>query len=84
VTRVVRLEEKSQFFLDFYLFPNMNHPRTFYISLHDPWLKPEEPIADFSVFNDVGSKMRSTKRELLLRDATGRRGDFAGSAPIVN
>jgi DNA invertase Pin-like site-specific DNA recombinase len=59
VTLLARLDKGSRSFLDFHLFPNIDRPRRFYVSLSDPWLNRGQPLDDLVAFCKVVASVRA-------------------------
>lgn len=53
VTLLARVNEGHCSFLDFHVFPNIDRPRRFFVSLEDPWLNRARPLTDLLAFCKV-------------------------------
>jgi len=58
VTLLARLDEENRSFLDFHVFPHMDHTRRFDISLCDPWLNRGERLSELSGFCELVKEVR--------------------------
>ncbi len=61
VTLLVRLDESNHSIIDFHVFPNIDHPRSFQIS--DAWMKRGVRLDKLSRLLDVVEQVRRTKRK---------------------
>ena len=65
ITLLGRLTPSNDAFQDFYLLPNIDHPKRFFIARDDPWLKRGRPMPRLSDFCEMVSHMVATRRRQL-------------------
>lgn len=59
VTLLARLDKEHRSFLDFHVFPTLDRPNRFHVSLADPWLNRGQPLTDLFAFCEVASRAGS-------------------------
>lgn len=62
ITLLARLDANNSSFLDFYVFPRIERPKRFQISLSDSWLNQGQRLDELSQFCDVVAKVRRLKQ----------------------
>jgi DNA invertase Pin-like site-specific DNA recombinase len=58
VTLLARVNAGNCSFLDFHLFPNIDRPGRFFVSLEDPWLNRARPLSELLAFCKVVEVVR--------------------------
>lgn len=67
VTLLARLDAGNKSFLDFHIFPNIDHPRLFTLALDDPWLCRGIPLKKLSQFCKIVAKMQATRKRIARK-----------------
>jgi DNA invertase Pin-like site-specific DNA recombinase len=65
VTLLARLDEGNRSFLDFHVLPDVDRPKTFNISLSDPWLNRGERLRDLNAFCTVVARADTARAATL-------------------
>jgi hypothetical protein len=62
ITLLARLDTSNRSFLDFHVFPRLEHPRRFQVGLSDSWLNRGKRLDDISHFCELVANVRAARR----------------------
>ena len=62
VTLLARLDEENRSFIDFHIFPGIDHLRRFRVSLKDNWLSRAKRLSELSRFCEVVNQVHAARK----------------------